>query len=164
MSEEQKLKYGRRDPFSGARWVHVTREMAHAHPKGQLNWALVGVACLLFFVAGQRLWMASQQLGPVWGLLMSVIPLFCAVLVLMRAPIARTLLIILGGMTIYSTVRAGIGGGFPALVELLVILGITIWMWEGERPNLAYGYRYRSYKDDDEVRTQSGDQSEGDGS
>ena len=46
MPEEGRFEYGKMDKQTGAQWVHVTPEMARAHPQGKLNlplWLITGV-------------------------------------------------------------------------------------------------------------------------
>ena len=142
--------YGKRDPLTGERWVHVGRAAAHAHPKGRLHWVFVLVALCLFVIAALKARIGLQTGGVGWAAALAFLPAFTGVLVLMRAPIARILLIVMGAVSIYGAVQSGLGqGNVVELAEILVVVTLTIWMWEGERPNLAYGYRYRGRRGDD---------------
>ena len=137
--------FGRRDKIIGERWVYVSRAAAHAHPKGHLHWSFWLIALWLIWVAVTKFRFGFESGGTVLGFAMAFLPAFTAVLVLLRAPIARILLIALGIFTIYVTVKSGaLGSGMRVLIDMLVTVTVTIWMWEGERPNLAYGYRFRS--------------------
>jgi hypothetical protein len=141
--ERDEMVYGAPDTVTGERWVHVSRAAAHAHPKGRLHWAFWLVALWLFGVAVWefRAGLAAGSIG--WAAALAVLPCVTGVLVLLRAPIARILLIIVAATTIYGSVTTGLDGGFAQLAKVLVSMALTIWMWEGERPNLAYGYRFR---------------------
>lgn len=143
--------FGKRDPFTGERWVHVGRAAAHAHPKGRLHWSFVLVALCLFVIAALKAQTGLQSGGPGWAVTVALLPALSGVLVLMRAPIARLLLIVMGVVSIFNAVQSGMGqGNLVELAQILAIVSLTIWMWEGERPNLAFGYRYRSRKRSDD--------------
>ncbi len=144
-----KLTYGRRDPVTGERWVYVSREAAHAHPMGRMHWSFLLVAAWLVLTAIVN-FRAGQAFGGVsTGLAAAFLPLFLAILILLRAPIARPLMIALGLFSIFTAVK-GIRGwaGPEVLFMTIVTLGVTFWMWEGVRPNLAFGYRFKSLPKD----------------
>ncbi len=141
--------FGKRDPFTGERWVHVGRAAAHDHPKGRLHWSFILVALCLFVIAALKARTGLQTGGPGWAATVALLPAVTGVLVLLRAPIARLLLIVMGAVSIFNAVQSGLGqGDLIELAQILAVVSLTIWMWEGERPNLAYGYRYRSRKRD----------------
>ncbi|MDU8929018.1 hypothetical protein RXV86_16615 [Alisedimentitalea sp. MJ-SS2] len=149
---DEGMHYGKRDKLTGERWVYVSRAAAHAHPKGQMHWTFLLVVAWLVWSAIAKYRLGLEISGTGFAAAAAFLPIFIAVLVLLRAPIARILLIVLGGFTIYVTVKSGaFGTGLGGLADMLVTVAVTIWMWEGERPNLAFGYRFRSNRRDDEV-------------
>ena len=142
--KRDEMVYGKPDRGSGERWVYVSRAAAHGHPKGRLHWAFWLVALWLLATGAWKFSIGLENGGVGSAIAAAVLPLLIAILVLLRAPIARRLLIMMGAVTIYGSVTSGLSGGFVQLIDVLVVVAITIWRWEGERPNLAYGYRFRS--------------------
>lgn len=146
MTKDERV-FGPRDEISGEAWVYVSRKAAHAHPMGSMHWSYWLIAAWLLFLAVVK-FRAGLEIGG-WTLAFATgfLPAFIALLVVLRAPIARILMIVFGCLSVYIAVeseRAFVG--VADLAELLVLLVAVIWMWEGARPNLAYGYRYRSLK------------------
>lgn len=145
------MHYGKRDKLTGERWVYVSRAAAHAHPKGRMHWSFLLVVAWLIWSAVAKFQLGLALSGVGFAVAAAFLPGFIAVLVLLRAPIARILLIAFGAFTIYVTVKGGaFDTGVGGLIDMLVTVAATIWMWEGERPNLAFGYRFRSQRGDDE--------------
>ncbi|WP_137699931.1 hypothetical protein [Marimonas lutisalis] len=143
---------------TGMSWVTVSREEAHAHPKGQLNWLIYLIIVYFAVVAGLKAWVVTQFGGG--ALLMlgaSVLPLLTAGLLWLRAALARVLVVASGILTVFQTMNSGfrglaelgMGSALYGLAEIVIILVITIYMWEGERPNLIYANRYRRYEGTD---------------
>jgi len=149
MSED--MHSGKRDKLTGERWVYVSRNAAHNHAKGQMHWSFWLVAAWLAVSAVAKYRLGLEISGVGFAIAAGFLPAFIALLVLLRAPIARILLIAFGFFTIYVTVKGGaFDSGIAGLIDMLITVSVTIWMWEGERPNLAYGYRFRSRRWDDE--------------
>lgn len=147
---------GRRNRETGIAWVQVSREDAHAHPMGQLDWVLYLVIGF-FVVAGlTRGWfVATGGGGAVLVAAVAALPLLTALLLWLRAALARVLVVGSGLFTLFGILSrgfegmadAGLGASLWVLGELVAILAITIYLWEGDRPNLVYANRYRSYRD-----------------
>ena len=140
--KEGRFEYGKMDQQTGAQWVNVTPEMARAHPQGKLNLALWCIAAV--FVAFGILRIASAVLDG-GGLFAGCLQVFTGVLLAMRAPWA---VLIAGAqmlLTIFSLVTGGFGDHWIGLALLMFSFGALFYLIEGERPNLIYRHRYRSY-------------------
>lgn len=147
------MRRGKRDRETGIAWVQVSREAAHAHPMGQLDWMMYLIIGFFIATALTRGWMvAGQGVGPVLGV--GVLPLVTALLLWMRAAPARIVVVGTGLFALFGILSRGFDGLAEAglavslwvLGELLAILAITIYLWEGDRPNLIYAHRFRSYR------------------
>ena len=154
MPEEGRFEYGKMDKQTGAQWVHVTPEMARAHPQGRLNlalWLIVMVFALIGFTFIYGFFVA----GGVTSLIQGLLALFTAITLAMRAPIAvmlaaaqiflNILLQLLGG-TLKDLSNMSPEYGILTLV-ILIFSGLSLfYLIEGERPNLIYRHRFRSFR------------------
>lgn len=161
------MRRGPRNAETGVAWVQVSREAAHAHPKGKLNW-LMGLIILYFLAVGAlKFWQVLSFGGGLgFALAVGALPFITGLLLWAKAALARVLVIVTGVLTLLFAVSGSFGivttdvGGLEAvggtmgavstLLEVVIVLAITIYMWEGDRPNLIYANRFRSYKDAEE--------------
>lgn len=148
MPEEGVFTPGGRDPVTGAQWIHVTPGMARNHPQGRLNlilWAIVGYYLAM---AGLRVEQAVEWGGVPSGafVLATLMPLLCAAGLAFRVPWAVLIVTALSALSVLSNLSV-IGAGNPAVVvEIIVTVLIILYLLEGDRPNLIYRHRYRSYR------------------
>ncbi|MDQ2095389.1 hypothetical protein [Rhodalgimonas zhirmunskyi] len=162
------MRRGKRNAETGVTWVQVSREAAHAHPMGKLNWLMVMIILYFLAVGVLKFWQVLGFGGGIGVALMgAALPLVTGLLLWAKAAMARVLVIVTGILTLLFTVAGGFGlrgmdtaqmvGGefwaFISLGELIAVLAITIYMWEGDRPNLIYANRFRSFRDPDEGAT-----------
>ncbi len=152
--EPGEMRRGKRDRETGIAWVRVSREAAHAHPMGRLNWVMYLIIGFYLVTALTRGWMvAGQGMGMVVAV--AGLPLVTALLLWMRAALARVLVVGTGLFALFGILSRGFDGLAEAglvvslwgLGELIAILAITVYLWEGDRPNLIYARRFRSYRD-----------------
>ncbi|KAA0914735.1 hypothetical protein [Aquicoccus porphyridii] len=150
------MRRGKRDRETGIAWVQVSREAAHGHPLGQLDWVMYLIIGFFLFAGLTRGWMVAGQ-GAGMALVLGVValPLVTALLLWMRAALARVLVVGTGLFALFGilsrgfdgTADAGLAASLWVLGELIAILAITVYLWEGDRPNMIYAHRFRSYRD-----------------
>lgn len=146
MPDEGKFDYGARDPVTGERWVYVSREMARAHPKGQLGAVLYVIVLYLVAVAALRFYEFTQLgYGPAY-LLLSVVPMLGALGLYFRVPFAVVLIVLLFGMSGYQLITAIESLNAIGLVQLVASGAIAVYLLGSARANLIYRHRYRSLK------------------
>ncbi|MEM6477591.1 MAG: hypothetical protein AAF647_00955 [Pseudomonadota bacterium] len=139
----------------GRHWVYVTPDEAFAHKKGRPGLAEYAMA-LWFGGIGAfeaALSLSFGAFGPVQGIF-AVLLLACAIGLIFRAPWSFVLAILLAVREMFGFVQL-IGGGafdlpllfaFYGVVNAIIGIGIIFYMIEGDRPNLIYRHRYRSYR------------------
>lgn len=142
LPEEGRFEYGKMDKQTGAQWVNVTPEMARNHPQGKLTIALRGIAAV--FLAFGTLRIALN--GAYWGdLLGGGLQMLTGIMLMMRAPWA----VLLAGaqllLTIFGLVTSGFGDHWSDLAMLVFSFGALFYLVEGDRPNLIYRHRYRTF-------------------
>ncbi len=147
---------------NGFQWVHVPRAAAHAHPKGRpglVLWIIAG-----WFAASGGLEVALMLAAgtPWWSGLLGCASLAAGAGLILRVPWAYVLAVLLPARFVVGFVMA-IGGGAQGLtgatqadqlfvlIQAIVAIGVTFHLLEGERPNLIYRLRYRSYAAEREV-------------
>ncbi|NSX55877.1 hypothetical protein [Parasulfitobacter algicola] len=138
---------GQYDKETGAQWVNVTPEMARAHPLGKPG-------LLIYLIAAWFALGAMGQLGFLFTLGFSFLflalfflYLLTAVALVLRAPVSVWLVTVSGGLQILLLMMsADIVTVFLAAIHILIIFYIL----DGDRPNLIYRHRYRSFKKGDE--------------
>ena len=146
MPETGQFDYGVRDPVTGERWVYVSREMAQAHPKGQVGAVLYVIVLYLVAVAGLRFYEFTQFGYAPFYLLSSLVPMLGALGLYFRVPFAVALIVLLFGISGYQLVT-GIGSlNALGLVQLLASGAIAVYLVTSARANLIYRHRYRSFK------------------
>ncbi len=133
------------DNATGARWIHVTPQMARAHPQGRLGLILWAIVVINLGVGVLR-----TYYGVTITLLILPFALtnFAVALALaLRAPMATLLVLVqvIAGIVLSLFVA-------PLPPDLLAMqaalgLGVLIYLFEGDRPNLIYRHRYRAYSD-----------------
>ncbi|GAA6187432.1 hypothetical protein [Litorivita sp. NS0012-18] len=146
--EEGVFTQGKIDASTGARWIYVTPQMARAHPKGRLSLGLWLIVTYFIAVAALRIIeLAQYEALPVGAAAVLVaIPLLCALLLALRAPWGAVLVIILSVLSVVGSLSR-MGGADPiGLINTLVLIAVAVYLHEGDRPNLIYRHRYRSYK------------------
>ncbi len=163
----------RLDFYSGVPWVQVTPEQARGHPKGKLNFILWiiglyfvanGIAKFTYAIGGGVEWWIAL-LGSIW-------PFVAGLGLLIRAPWSMVMAVISGCLTVWYLVRStpSIGrasgsfganeGWLPSLLsihdtngvlaaytlfELVIHVGLVIYLIDSDRANLIYRHRYRQY-------------------
>ncbi|RDC71930.1 hypothetical protein DLJ49_12605 [Rhodovulum sp. 12E13] len=141
---------------NGAQWVHLTREEAEAHPKGRPGLVLWALAAWFAASGGLEVALALAAGAPVWTGALGLVSLVAAVGLILRVPWAYVLAVLLPARFVIGFVQT-IGGGAQELtgapqaeqVFVLVQAAIAVlaifYLVEGERPNLIYRHRFRSY-------------------
>ena len=154
MSEEHQTVLTEPDTF-GRHWVYVAVEDALAHPKGRPGPAEYAIA--LWF-AGIGAFEAALNLSfAAFGVVQAVFTVLllgCALGLILRAPWAYVLAVLLAVREMFGFIQLIGGGAFgvpPALalygvVNAIIGTGIIFYLVEGDRPNLIYRHRYRSYR------------------
>lgn len=144
--KEGRFEYGKMDQQTGAQWVYVTPDMARAHPQGKLNAALWAIATV-FVALGLLKLAAAVSAGFAFILVLGgAFQLLTGVMLAMRAPYA----VLLAGaqllITLFGTVTSGMMGELFQLGVLIFSAGSLFYLTEGDRPNLIYRHRYRSFR------------------
>ncbi|MGH1459453.1 MAG: hypothetical protein ACRBBT_11195 [Paracoccaceae bacterium] len=139
---------GETDKATGAQWVYVTPQMARAHPKGRLSlwlWLIVTYFAAVATLRGIEVMhygaMPLAQMGIMIG-----IPLVCAALLALRAPWGAPLVIVLSVLSVVGSVSHISEADPVALFNTIVLIGVAVYLYDADRPNLIYRHRYRSYK------------------
>ncbi len=136
-----------RDPETGVAWVYVSRNMAHAHPLGQLGvvlWLIVG---WLILTGLFKLYWLTQINAPLTvTLLAGALPFLAGVGLAMRVPWSVAMVMGMVGFTLFSMINGVAGLGHWALAEMVLSMLVLFYLIEADRPNLIYRYRYRSFK------------------
>ena len=139
----------------GRHWVYVTATEAAGHPKGRPGVAIFAIA--LWF-AGIGAFEAVVLLGyGGFGVVQAVftaLMLASAVGLLIRAPWAYVLAILMAVRECFGFIQLIGGGAFNVPPELaaygvvnaIIGAGVIMHLVEGDRPNLIYRHRYRSYR------------------
>ena len=142
LPEEGRFEYGKMDKQTGAQWVNVTPEMARGHPQGKLTIALWGIAAVFLAFGTLRIALNGAYLGDLLG---GGLQVLTGIMLMMRAPWA----VLLAGaqllLTIFGLVTSSFGGHWSDLAMLVFSFGALFYLVEGDRPNLIYRHRYRSY-------------------
>ena len=143
------------DPYSRIPWVYVTREQAHAHPKGRLGPLLYAIAAFLILSGAVKLYVFLSAGAPLWMVLMSgLLPIAAGLGLLARMPFALVLTILLAGLTLFFAILGMRDLSEPGvstvervlpLIDALVSAGICFYLMDADRPNLIYRHRYRKY-------------------
>ena len=153
--EDAGFRYGTRDPETGVAWCWVSRAAAHAHPKGQLGAVEYLIVTYFLLAAAIKGWMifglgASGWTVPVVGILQLV----TAAGLLARVPAALALAALQLVLTVVNGVGAfSVGHAYGPLIEVVLAIGIVAYLFEGERPNLIYRYRFQSRRGLDQSDT-----------
>ena len=139
----------------GRHWVYVTPAEAHAHPKGGPGPLEYGMALWFALIAAFEavINLGYGQFGIV-QLVFTALMVSCAVGLILRTPWAMVLAVLLAVREMFGFVQLIGGGAFevPPLLALygvinaIIGIGIVFYMVEGDRPNLIYRHRYRSYR------------------
>ena len=139
----------------GRHWVYLTAQEAHGHPKGGPGPVEYGMALWFSLIAAFEavVNIGYGQFGPV-QLVFTGLMLLCAVGLIIRAPWALVLAVLLAVRGMFGFVQLIGGGAFevpPVLalygvVNAIIGIGIVFYLIEGDRPNLIYRHRYRSYR------------------
>ncbi|MBT0956295.1 hypothetical protein IV417_02755 [Alphaproteobacteria bacterium KMM 3653] len=146
MPAEGHFERGRVDVTTGAVWIYVSRAMAHGHPMGRLNWVLYLI--IGYFAAGAAVKLSVWgQGGPAlmfWG---AILGIMTAIGLALRVPWALILAVAQAGLSVaFLAFSLTAGGSLATLAEAVVGILIVMYLIDGQRPNLAYRYRYRSYQ------------------
>lgn len=146
---EHKFEKGHKDPYSETRWVYVSREMAHGHPKGKLGVVLYAVVAVLILTGLYKIYLVLSGGEPLWvAAIVGGIPVLAGLGLLIRMPWSIVLVVFMAGISLFGFINSVDGTGVWVLVENVAALGLLFYLVEGERPNLIYRHRYRSYEKD----------------
>lgn len=141
---------------NGFQWVHVPREMAHGHPKGRPGIVLWLIAAWFAASGGLEVALVAAAGTAWWSGLLGFASLAAGVGLILRVPWAYVLAVLLPARFVVGFVMA-IGGGAQGLTgaaqvdqlfvlaQAVIAVAVTFYLIEGERPNLIYRLRYRSY-------------------
>lgn len=150
MPKDGRFEYGKFDPTTGAQWVYVSQTMARAHPKGRLGPALWAIVAFFAAEAGMKTYIAFAYDAPIL-LIGSGLQLLTALLLAIRAPWALVVALVQLGISIFGVVtdfsNTEIEKDFMSLIGLLVSCGAAFYLFEGDRPNLIYRHRFRSFRE-----------------
>lgn len=144
--EEGQVYHGPRDPVTGERWVYVGRERARAHPQGQLGGVLYLIVLYLVALAGLRFYEFTQFGYAPLSLLASLVPMFGALGLYFRVPLAVALSVLLFAVSGYQLVTAIGGLSALGLLQLLASGAMAVYLLTSAKANLIYRHRYRSFK------------------
>ncbi len=149
MPDEGVFTRGKIDQNTGAQWVYVTAQMARAHPKGRLSIELWLVVAYFVAVAAVRVAdVAAYGQSGAW-IVYAVqigIPLLLAALIALRAPWSASVAIVLVGLGVVASLKGLEQADDPLQIfNIAVLIGIAVYLHYGDRPNLIYRHRYRSY-------------------
>lgn len=146
----------------GAHWVHLTRDEVRAHPQGRPGPVLWAIA-LWFAASGAGEVALVQAAGaPLWSGIMGVLSLVAGVGLLLSVPWAYVLAVLLPARFIIGFAQTVGGGGETlagmgqagqvlVLAQAMIAVAVMFHLVEGERPNLIYRRRFRSYSAEREV-------------
>lgn len=155
MAEERETRQTVPDA-NGAHWVHVSAEEVRAHPKGRPGLVLWAIAA--WFAASGALEMALVQAAgaPVWSGVLGLLSLLTGVGLILAVPWAYVLAVLLPARFIVGFAQTlgadGAGslafgpfGHVVVLVQAVIAVVVIFHLVEGDRPNLIYRRRFRSY-------------------
>ncbi|PWG16634.1 hypothetical protein [Salibaculum griseiflavum] len=147
MSDDNKPEDQTPGAYSGIPWVHVEPEVARAHPKGQLTFALRVIAGYLVVIGLFKLWVFwGAGYAPGVILLGGLLPVLAGLGLWARMPWAVVVTLVMAGFNLYAFVRnVGADPGLLLLFDGIVSVGIIFYLVEGDRPNFIYRHRYRKY-------------------
>ncbi|NOX74706.1 MAG: hypothetical protein GXP03_14185 [Alphaproteobacteria bacterium] len=147
MPEEGRFETRGVDRATGANWVYVTRSMAHNHPQGRLNLALYAIILWFLISAGTKIYLIVGFGFSPWGGLVAILPFFTALLLFMRAPVSIALTIVQLAIGVPMALqKSSYQYANLQYIELALLAIAVVYLLEGDRPNLIYRLRYRSYK------------------
>ena len=141
---------------NGYQWVHVPRAAAHAHPKGRPGIVLWLIAAWFAASGGLEVALVAAAGTPWWSGVLGVLSFATGVGLILRVPWAYVLAVLLPARFVVGFVLA-LGGGAQeltqaaqadqvfVLVQAVIAVAVTFHLLEGERPNLIYRLRFRSY-------------------
>jgi len=141
---------------NGYQWVHVPREAAHAHPKGRPGIVLWAIAAWFAASGGLEVALVAAAGTAWWSGVLGVLSFVAGVGLILRVPWAYVLAVLLPARFVVGFVMA-LGGGAQeltqaaqadqlfVLVQAVIAVAVTFHLLEGERPNLIYRLRFRSY-------------------
>jgi hypothetical protein len=150
---------------NGAQWVHVPRAEAHAHPRGRPGLLLWLVAAWFAASGGLEVALVLAAGAPLVSGALGALSLVAAAGLILRVPWAYVLAVLLPARFVIGFVQA-IGGGAVGLtgapevdqvfvlVQAVVSVLVVFYLLEGERPNLIYRHRYRSYEAERQVEAE----------
>lgn len=145
--EKGRFEAGRADPVTGERWVYVSREMAHAHPKGRLGPALYLIILALVALSGLRFY-AFTMAGSLADFGAALLLMLSALGLYLRAPVALFLVVALFA---FSLMRLFVGIGALDITGLAFLFAqgaALVYLLTSERANLIYRHRYKSYPEE----------------
>ncbi|MEM1429981.1 MAG: hypothetical protein AAGG09_11030 [Pseudomonadota bacterium] len=141
---------------NGYQWVHVPRDAAHAHPKGRPGLVLWAIAAWFAASGGLEVALVLAAGTPWWSGALGMLSLAAGVGLILRVPWAYVLAVLLPARFVVGFVMA-LGGGAQdlsqaaqadqlfVLAQAVIAVAVTFHLLEGERPNLIYRLRFRSY-------------------
>lgn len=147
---------------NGFQWVYLARDAAHGHPMGRPGLVLWLISAWFAASGGLEVALVAALGTPWWSGLLGFASLAACVGLILRVPWAYVLAVLLPARFVVGFVMA-IGGGAQGLTgavqadqlfvlaQAIIAIAVTFHLIEGERPNLIYRLRYRSYAAEREV-------------
>ena len=147
MNKPKNFETGTQDRLTGATWVHVAPELARNHAQGKLNALLWAIVVAIAIGGGSKI-AAFTAGGALFWLFGGLFQLLTAWLLAIRAPWA---VVIVGAQLIISLISLAISLQESVSLFKMIELGFSIavlsYLIEGDRPNLIYRHRYRSFRE-----------------
>ncbi|MEM9901641.1 MAG: hypothetical protein AAF865_09845 [Pseudomonadota bacterium] len=141
---------------NGFQWVHIPRAAAHAHAKGKPGLVLWLMAAWFAASGGLEIALMLAVGTPWWSGLLGALSFLTGVGLILRVPWAYILGVLLPARFVVGFVMA-LGGGAQdlssagqadqvfVLAQAVIAVAVIFHLIEGERPNLIYRHRFRSY-------------------
>ena len=138
----------------GRHWIFVTKHEAWSHPKGRPGLALFLISLWFAAVGAFELSVAIRGGLPLFSHAMAGATAITGILLMLRIPWAYVAAVILPVRQVFGFIELiGTEGVEPPLVatvyavaNAIIGIGVIFHLLEGDRPNLIYRHRYRSYK------------------
>ena len=159
---------------NGYHWVHVTPEAAHRHPRGRPGAVLWAIAAWFGASGGLEVALALAAGAPLWSGALGLASLVTAAGLILRVPWAYVAAVLLPARFVIGFVQS-VGGGAVGLtgsaqadqvfvlVQAVIAVAVIFHLLEGERPNLIYRHRYRSYRAERQAEAERRAREDGDG-
>ena len=147
---------------NGAHWVYLSPHEAAAHPKGRPGLALWLVAAWFAAAGGLEIALAVGAGAPLWSGGLGALSLLAGLGLVLRVPWAYVLAVLLPARFVIGFVQTVSAAPPPltgdpeldmgfVLLQAVIAIVVMFYLLEGERPNLVYRHRFRSYRAERQV-------------